>query len=369
MKIARTSVVQHYLDHVNAITGRDEKVNAEDLNKHFARELLLPYTLVDDLEPTEYARLLERLPVNSPTQVYPSSTRHYPYGSAAAHTLGYVGATEDVALEDFPGEDLKTFKMKGTTGRDGVEKQFDDVLQGEAGGAIYRVDPSGNRLPKPIQQVFPKQGKNVQLSLDIDLQRAAEAKLGETEMAGGAVAIDVATGEVLVLANKPDYDLSQFAPRLTAATAADINARGAWLNRSTQGTYMPGSSFKILVTIAGFRSGVILPDSTNLCQGVYRIGNMTKDCHDRHATATSRSSPRSRRAATSTFTATASKWAVTSSPTRRGGSTSTGRPASSCRTKAARCSFRIPRGSAKRRTSRGRPATRRTSPSARAPSP
>ena len=283
MKIARTTVVQRYLDQVNAIIGRSEKVNADDLNKHFARELLLPYTLLDDLEPADYARLLERLPVNSPAQVYTSSTRHYPHGSAAAHTLGYVGATDDVELEDFPGEDLKTFKMKGTVGRDGVEKQFDSVLQGEAGGAIYRVDPSGNRLPKPLQQVLPKQGRNVQLSLDIDLQLAAEKALSEFELAGGAVALDVNTGEVLVLASKPDYDLRQFAPRFTPAAAADINNRGAWMNRATQGTYMPGSSYKILVTIAGFRSGVILPDSTNLCQGSYRIGNMVKHCHDGHA--------------------------------------------------------------------------------------
>src|SRR5215207_8521046 len=132
VKLARVSVVQRYLDQINAILGRFDKVKADDLNKHFERELLLPYTLIDDLEPAEYAKLLERLPVNSPAQVYTLSTRSYPYGSAAAHTLGYVGATEEVQLEDFPGADLKTFKMKGTSGREGVEKRFDAVLQGEA---------------------------------------------------------------------------------------------------------------------------------------------------------------------------------------------------------------------------------------------
>lgn len=282
MKIARATVVQRYLDQVNAIIGRDERVNAESLNKHFSSELLLPYTLLDDLEPTEYAKLLERLPVNSPAQVYTSSTRHYPYGSAAAHTLGYVGATEDVDLEDFPGDDLKTFKMKGTTGRDGVEKRFDDTLQGEAGGAIFRVDPSGNRLPKPIQQVFPKQGRNVQLSLDIDMQVAAEAKLAEFELAGAAVALDVNTGEVLVLASKPDYDLTNFSPRISAATWAKAVEQGALFPRAIQGSYMPGSAFKILVSIAGLRSGVITPESTNLCRGAFMVGNRSFACHDHH---------------------------------------------------------------------------------------
>lgn len=282
MKIARATVVQRYLDRVNAIIGRFEKVKPDDLNKHFERELLLPYTLIDDLEPSEYARLLERLPVNSPAQVYTFSTRHYPYGSAASHTLGYVGASDDVELEDFPGEDLRTFKMKGTMGREGVEKRFDPVLQGEAGGAIFRVDPAGNRINPPIQQVFPKQGKNLRLSLDIDLQLAAEAKMADSGMAGAAVALDVATGEVLVLASKPDYDLGKFVPRLGAETAAEINARGAWYKRAIQGAYPPGSAFKILTAIAGLRSGYITTDSTLNCPGFFILGRRFS-CHDGHA--------------------------------------------------------------------------------------
>jgi penicillin-binding protein 2 len=282
VKLARSSVVQRYLDQVNAVLGRFEKVNSAELNKHFDRELLLPYTLIDDLKEAEYARLLERLPVNSPAQLYTSSSRYYPYGSAASHTLGYVGASDDVALEDFPGEDLKTFKMKGTMGREGVEKKFDALLQGEAGGAIFRVDPTGNRIQPPIQQVFPKQGKKLQLSLDIDIQIAAEARMAESGMAGAAVAIDVATGEVLVLASKPDYDLSRFVPRLGTATAAEITERGAWYKRAIQGAYPPGSSFKILTTIAGLRSGKVTLDSTVNCPGYFTLGRKF-DCHGGHA--------------------------------------------------------------------------------------
>ena len=283
VQIARAAVVQRYLDQINRILGREEKIDSRKLDRHFARELLLPYTLLDDLAPVEYARLLERLPVRSPAQVYTSSTRYYPYGSAASHALGNVGSTDDVEMEDLPGDDLRTFKMKGTMGRDGVEKRFDDLLQGEAGGAIFRVDPAGNRINPPLEQVYPKQGKNLSLSLDIDLQLAAEQRLAETEMAGAAVAIDVRTGEVLVLASKPDYDLNSFSPRLTDAVAADINARGAWFKRAIQGAYHPGSSFKILVTIAGFRSGVIRPDSIANCPGFFRVGSRAFACHDGHA--------------------------------------------------------------------------------------
>jgi penicillin-binding protein 2 len=77
-RIARASVVQRYLDEVNQLLERSEQVDSRDLSNHFVRELLLPYTLIDDLAPEDYARLLESLPVSSPLQVYTSSTRYYP---------------------------------------------------------------------------------------------------------------------------------------------------------------------------------------------------------------------------------------------------------------------------------------------------
>ena len=283
VQLARVSVVQHYLDEVNRILGRDEKVNVKVLRDHFSRERLLPFTLLEDLTPDEYAKLLERLPVNSAAQLYTFSTRHYPHGSAAAHTLGFVGVADDIDDEDVPDEDLRTFKMKGTIGRGGIEQRFDAQLQGEAGGAIFRVDHTGSRINPPLKQVLPRKGEDVSLSLDIDLQTAAEERLAEYELPGAAIAMDVATGEVLVLASKPDYDLTQFVPRLSTDTFQGIESRGAWLNRATQGLYMPGSSFKILVAIAGLRSGVLTPETTYQCAGVYRIGNFPFPCHDRHA--------------------------------------------------------------------------------------
>jgi penicillin-binding protein 2 len=99
-------------------------------------------------------------------------------------------------------------------------------------------------------------------------------------VSGAAVALDVATGEVLVLVSKPDYDLNAFAPRLSTATAADINARGAWLHRATQGLYPPGSTFKLITAQAGLRAGVIAPDSMVECTGAYRVGGRTFVCNN-----------------------------------------------------------------------------------------
>ncbi|MDE3083839.1 MAG: peptidoglycan glycosyltransferase, partial [Verrucomicrobiota bacterium] len=275
-QIARVSVVQSYLDQVNRILGRSDTVDSRSLMRHFSDAPLLPYVLIDDLNPEEYARLLEGLPVESPLQLYTSSTRYYPYNSAAAHTLGFVSINDDPDVGDFPGEELKTFALKGTTGRDGLEARFDNLLQGETGGWIWRVDYAGFKVNPPIQQRRPVQGHNLTTSLDIDLQLAAEQAIGD--YTGAAVALDVATGEVLVMASKPDYDLNLFAPRLSAETAQQINAKGAWLNRALDGIYPPGSTFKLITSIAGLRNGRITPESTADCETTMKIGGRIFKC-------------------------------------------------------------------------------------------
>ncbi len=281
--IARFTVVDRYLQQVNRALGRDATVDAQRLQRHFAAKRLLPYTLIDDLKPEEYARLLEQLPVNSPLQVYVSSVRYYPYKSAAAHVLGYVSIQDDVEVtDDFPGEGLPTFKLEGSVGKNGLEAKFDPQLQGESGGTIYRIDPARYRVA-PLTKRLPIQGNNLVSSLDIDLQLAAEEEMELTELKGSAVAMDIATGEVLVMSSKPDYDLNLFAPRLSATAAKDIEERGAWLNRAIQGVYPPGSSFKILVAIAGLRAGVIQPQSSVNCTGYYAVGRRLFPCHDGHA--------------------------------------------------------------------------------------
>jgi penicillin-binding protein 2 len=285
-QIARSSVVQRYLDRVDTILGRTETVDGARLQRHFERQLLLPYTLIDDLQPGDFARLIETLPANSPLQIYTSNTRFYPFKSAAAHVLGYVGVNEGGEDEDFPGEGLTTFTMKGTAGRDGIEKNFDARLQGDAGYTIIRVDPAGYKVNPPLEQRSPVQGGSLTTSLDVDLQTAAEDSM--SEFTGAAVAIDVESGEVLAMASKPDYDLSLFSPRLSAAAVADIDARGAWLNRAMDATYPPGSTFKIVTTITGLLKGSIDPErSTATCEGSMLVGSHRFSCDNgegRHGT-------------------------------------------------------------------------------------
>jgi len=278
-RIAHVSVVKRYLDKVNDILGRTDSVDGGGLQRHLERQLLLPYVLVDDLKPEEFARLIEQLPVNSPLQLYKSSTRYYPYGDAAAHVLGYVGVNENEDLEEFPGEDLTTLKMKGSIGRDGLEKQFDSTLQGEAGYTILRVDPAGYKVNPPIEYRVPVQGHRLTTSLDVELQQAAEEAIGDRT--GAAVAMDVRTGEVLVMASRPGYDLNTFSPHLSTAAAADIETRKAWTNSALNGVYAPGSMFKIVVSTAALISGAITPeDEPSDCEGVMMVGNRRFVCEN-----------------------------------------------------------------------------------------
>ena len=279
--LARSSVAQRYLDKINRILGRTDRVDPDALDRHIGQELLLPYILVDDLSPTEYARLLEQLPVRGPLQVYSASMRSYPYGSAAAHALGYVGANDELPASDIEGEDLRTFHIRGTIGKDGLEKVYDDQLQGQTGGIIYRVDPAGFKIDPPLYRQKPQQGQNLTTSLDIDLQLAADRAM--QGMIGGMAAIDIASGEILALCSKPDYDLNELSPRMSGATFKRINDEGGWFNRSINGLYPPGSTFKIVTSCAALRAGVVTPGEMLTCNGYYQVGTRLFDCHDRHA--------------------------------------------------------------------------------------
>lgn len=280
MRIARYSVVNRYLGQVNLALGKEHVLESTLLTNHFHRELLLPFTLIEDLTPEDYARLIEQLPVNSPLQIYTSSARYYPYGAAAAHALGSVKFEDIEATEDFPGSGLRTFKMKGTAGRNGLEAQFDSELQGEAGGTIYRVDPGGYRIEPPLERRLPVPGRNLTASLDIDLQIAADTALKDTGYSGGVVALDAKTGEVLAISSNPAYDLNETSPRISTTAYAEIESKGGWLNRPIQGMYPPGSAFKILTAVAGMRGGSITPKTTVTCVGAHRVGNRLFACNN-----------------------------------------------------------------------------------------
>ncbi len=276
---ARGEVIQSYLDDLNRMLGRESQVDAKAISRHFRIHPLLPYPIISNLNREEFAILVESLPIESPVQIYAASTRHYPYESAAAHTLGRVTSSVLSAEDDLKGSDLRTFATKGSFGTSGVEKYYDNILRGKTGMEIWVVDPAGFQVER-IQNQYPDKGQDIQLSIDIDLQRIAEAGFDQYDDAGGLVLLDIDSMEVLAMVSKPDYNLNDTAPFLSNKVAKDIQDRSAWQNRAIQGLYSPASPFKLITATAGLKSGVIDENTRILCEGSIRVGGRRMHCHN-----------------------------------------------------------------------------------------
>ncbi len=266
---SRRIVLQRYLDQINGILGTEEALHIVDIKGHFWHRLLMPFPLMDNLKPEQYAQLIEQLPLGSPIGIYTDTARDYPNGSLAAHTLGYVVPNPEVP--DTGEADLKTFSYVGTIGKNGLELSFDEHLQGRSGQEVCVVDRFQYKYRRVESMCTrPGRGKDLTTSLDLELQRAAETAIGDR--AGAAVAIHIPTGEILVMASKPDYNLMDFSPRLKRGAGLDITERGAWVNRALKGVYPPGSTFKMMTAISAMRADVVDPYDQLTCGSFYMIG-------------------------------------------------------------------------------------------------
>jgi penicillin-binding protein 3 len=182
------------------------------------------------------------------------SARVYPYKEAAAHLTGYLGLIGP--------DELAKLKPQGYTdtsliGKSGLEQVFETRLRGEAGGTIYIEDPSGNKK-ETIAKKDVKNGEDIQLAIDIELQKKLyQQLLGEK---GSAVASNPKTGEILALVSSPSYDPNLFTLGITENQWKSLNdeTQKPMLARFTQ-TYSPGSTFKVITTAIGLKTGKLNP--------------------------------------------------------------------------------------------------------------
>ena len=276
---ARLAVVQRHLDRANAAIGRCGVVDSARLERHVARERMTPFVLVDDLSAEESAKLSATLGAADVIQLQRTHRRWYPHGGAAAHVLGRVRRE---LIRTPVGDDFPILNYHDAVGDFGIEKQHDARLRGRPGEATVRIDAQGFPVGSPLAQHDAAPGEDVTLSLDLDLQLAAERAMAATPGTprGAAVAISVTTGEILAMASKPDFDLNAVSLALAADTKQRIEADGAWLNRATQGLYPPGSSFKVFTMLAGLREGTLRADTVYRCDGFLVVGDRRFPCHN-----------------------------------------------------------------------------------------
>jgi penicillin-binding protein 2 len=198
--------------------------------------------------------------------------RLYPYGTLAAHLLGYVGEINKEELKE-----RAEYQMGDWVGKYGVELTWEKDLRGRDGGRQVEVDAAGKEV-KLLKDVQPVPGRNLYLTIDLDLQRYAEELMGK--QSGVIIAMDPLTGEILAFCSSPAFPPTLFAKGIAPKDWEKLVADPLHplQNRGIQGMYPPGSVFKIVTSIAGLEEKVINPEVPINCTGIYYLGKQGYQC-------------------------------------------------------------------------------------------
>jgi penicillin-binding protein 2 len=189
--------------------------------------------------------------------------RLYRYGSLAAHALGYIG---EISEKQLKGREFAGHHQGDIIGKYGVERTYNRTLTGIDGQRRLLVNSIGKTIEE-LQSVDSTPGNSLTTTLDLDLQQIAENELGDDP--GAVVAFDPIHGDVLVMASHPAYDPNLFATRITRSDWARLRSdpENPLQNRAIQAEFSPGSTFKVIMAIAGLETGVISPEDTVFCPG------------------------------------------------------------------------------------------------------
>ncbi len=204
-------------------------------------------------------------------------TRHYVERKRASHLLGYLG---EISSEELKSGCFADNRIGDFIGKFGVEKAYELYFHGKRGEQQIEVNALG-QLTRVLRTKEAIPGKNIYLTLDIRLQRKAEALL--SGKVGTAVAMDPSNGHILAMASCPAFDPNAFVEGMTYESWNDLvsNEFHPMENKAIQGQYPPGSTFKIVTAIAGLEEGVVTEHTRIFCPGYYRYGNRTFRCWNR----------------------------------------------------------------------------------------
>jgi penicillin-binding protein 2 len=245
-----------------------------DIDKHPG---YVPVEIAKDMPWDQFAAVNVRLPELPGVQPIRGFARYYPDGPGVGHLLGYVGApTREQFLETkdplyvFPG-----FRL----GKDGIEKMLDAPLRGTAGARRSEVNARG-RIIRDLETIDDTPGETVKLTIDRDLQAYAARRLGEES--ASVVVMDCWTGDVLCLLSMPAFDPNAFSDGISHTEWNTLNGdeRHPLINKSVQGIYPPGSTFKMMTALAILEAG-FKPEDGCHCSGRYHFGGRAFHCHKR----------------------------------------------------------------------------------------
>jgi penicillin-binding protein 2 len=242
----------------------------------------VPIIIKEELSPAELSFVdSHRDPHTFPEmELIHAQHRLYPKDGLAANVIGYVGEVSEAELDN-PG--FAQYRQGDVIGKDGIERQYNQTLMGVDGQRRVTVDNMGHEHAlREEKESVP--GKNLQLTIDLDLQVVAE--LAMQDRRGAVVALDPQTGEVLAMASRPTYDPNLFAARIRTSDWKELvdNPDKPLLNRAIQQTFAPGSTFKPIVALAGLESGSITEDFHVNCPGGATFYGHFYACLEHHGT-------------------------------------------------------------------------------------
>lgn len=222
--------------------------------------LLIDY----EISPSALTRIEEERKFLQGVEVICYPMRSYPYRSALAHVLGYIGEIEPKELEKMRAQG---YRIGDLIGKDGVEKTYDRYLRGISGGKKMEVDAQGRPL-KVKETLEPQPGNNMWLTIDLDLQLEVDKYLGNNE--GAVVVMDPRSGEILALVSHPAYDPSLKWQEIS-------QNKYPFMNRALA-TYPPGSIFKFITLTAALESKIVDLKEDFRCNGWYKLGIRWAKC-------------------------------------------------------------------------------------------
>lgn len=213
--------------------------------------------LLASLTNTQVLQFKEHEPIFPGFQVNTELIRYYPNGNFASHVLGY---TQLITFDEFKKLSSQGYKIKDVIGRSGLEAVFERHLRGKWGGEMLEVDAAGN-IQRSIGYQPPLAGNDLQLTLDFNLQKAAEKAL-EDKSAGAIVVLEPNTGAIKAMASRPGFDPNFFTKPIRTQKEFEeifLSSKRPLLSRALN-AYDPGSTWKIVTGMAGMESGKFKPN-------------------------------------------------------------------------------------------------------------
>ncbi|GGF80961.1 penicillin-binding protein 2 [Wenyingzhuangia marina] len=240
----------------------------------------LPSVFLSQLSKEDYAYLQEKIHKYKGFSIQRKSLRKYPHKSAA-NVLGYINEVNEQLARKNP-----YYEQGELVGTQGIEKEYEDILRGTK-GVSYKLRNRLNKVIGPykegIYDTLPQPGKDLSLTIDLDLQAYGELLMSNKR--GGIVAIEPSTGEILALVTAPSYDPNLMVGRERSKNSVMLfndTINKPMFDRGLQSTYAPGSPFKLVEGLIGLQENVITPNTGFYCHHGYRYGykaNNFMGCH------------------------------------------------------------------------------------------